>query len=328
MLIDDVKVELKAGRGGDGVVSFKKAKMELGPGGGSGGRGGSIYVKGISDIGALKRFRYQKNIKAYDGKKGLSEERDGADGESLYLNVPVGTIIYNFDTGEKIAEVNKIGEEVLIAKGGKGGRGNFKFRSSVNTSPEEFEYGKEGESFLARFELKLIADIGFVGLPNIGKSSLLNELTKAKTKVANYPFTTLEPSLGVYYDLILADIPGLIEGASKGKGLGIKFLRHIERTRVIFHFIAADSSSPSKDYETVREELENHKKTLLDKPEYIIISRKDEVSQEKLSKVEESLKKYNDKIYKVSILEEESLKKIKKLLNKLTEEKKVNQLRT
>jgi len=200
---------------------------------------------------------------------------------------------------------------------GCGGRGNFHFRSATNTTPKEFEYGRPGESLEIRFELKLIADVGFVGIPNVGKSSLLNELTNAKSKVANYPFTTLEPNLGVYYDLILADIPGLIEGASKGKGLGIKFLRHIERTKTLFHFVAADSVNPVVDYKTVRGELEAYNKLLLEKPEYVLVSKKDIVSPDVAREVVKKLKKLNKNATSISIFDWDSLGLVKKILNDL-----------
>jgi GTPase len=318
MLIDDVEIYIAAGKGGDGTVFFNKNLKELGPTGGSGGNGGSVYIEGVSDIGALRGFRFKKEFRAENGKDGRSQFRDGKDGEDLVLKVPVGCVVYK--EGEFVTEINKIGEKCVIAKGGRGGRGNFHFRSATNTSPKEFENGKDGESFDARFELKLIADIGFVGLPNVGKSSLLNELTNAKTKVANYPFTTLEPSLGVYYDLILADIPGLIEGASSGKGLGVKFLKHIERTKILFHFISADSLNPIEDYNTVRDELKKHNQTLVEKPEYIIISKKDNVSEEKLLEIKN---KFNKNVFAVSILDEKSIVLIKKLLNSLIKEKKM-----
>ncbi len=318
MLIDDIKVYISAGKGGDGIVFFNKNLKELGPTGGSGGSGGSVYVEGVSDIGSLRKFRFKKEFKAENGKDGRSQFRDGQDGEDLFLKIPVGSVVYK--EGEIISEITKIGEKCIVAKGGKGGRGNFHFRSSTNTTPKEFELGKEGDSFNARFELKLIADIGFVGLPNVGKSSLLNELTNAKSKIANYPFTTLEPNLGTYYDLIIADIPGLIEGASFGKGLGVKFLKHIERTKILFHFISADSLNPIEDYNTVREELKKHNLALIEKPEYIIISKKDNVTEEELSKIKTKFKR---NVFAISILDEESILSIKKLLNSLTNEKKV-----
>ncbi len=320
MLVDDVKINVTAGRGGDGVVAFNRNKMELGPTGGDGGRGGCVYVKGVPDIGALKRFRYKKDIKAEDGKDGRSQFRDGSEGEDVFLRVPVGTVITRGD-GKFFGEIENVGEEVVIAKGGRGGRGNFKFRSSTNTSPKEYEEGDQGEEASFHFELKLIADVGFVGLPNVGKSSLLNELTNAKSKVANYRFTTLEPHLGVYYDLILADIPGLISGASEGKGLGIKFLRHVERTKLLFHFIAADSKDHLLDYNTVRSELKKHKEELLEKKEYIIISKKDNVSKEKLSSIEKEMKKRKKDVYSVSILDDQSMQEVKNLLSRIANEK-------
>jgi len=226
MLIDDVEIEIAAGKGGDGLVAFNKNKMSLGPTGGRGGNGGNIYFVGVENIGALNQFRYKKSFVAQKGEDGKCQRKDGANGKDLGLRVPVGTIIHNLTTKRSI-EVNKIGQKIVIAEGGKGGRGNYLFRSSRNTTPRESEKGKLGESAKLRLELKLIADVGFVGLPNVGKSTLLNLLTNAKSRVANYPFTTLEPHLGAYYEIILADIPGLIEGASDNKGLGIKFLKHI-----------------------------------------------------------------------------------------------------
>lgn len=325
MLIDDIKIYVVAGGGGDGIVAFNKNMKELGPTGGSGGKGGDVILEGVSDIGALQKFRNKREFFLKKAEDGKIQNRDGADGEDLILTVPAGTVAYNLENGS-VAEINKIGEKVVVAKGGRGGRGNFHFRSSTKTTPTDFECGKEGESFNLRLELKLIADVGFVGLPNVGKSSLLNELTNAKSKVANYPFTTLEPSLGVYYDLILADIPGLISGASEGKGLGIKFLRHIERTKVLFHFLSADSKSIIEDYKTVREELEKHSKTFLEKPEYLVVSKKDNITKEKLEEIlveiKEKLQKKEEDVFAISILEEESLTDLKKLLNKLIDDKK------
>ena len=320
MLIDDVKIRVTAGTGGKGAVAFNKNMMSLGPVGGSGGKGGSVYVEGISDLGALNKFRLKKEFKTENGQDGRSQFRDGSDAKDLVLPVPVGTVVHNLETGEDI-EITKIGQQVVIAHGGAGGRGNFHFRSSTNTTPKEFEYGEPGEFLEIRFELKLIADVGFVGLPNVGKSSLLNELTNAKSKVANYPFTTLEPNLGAYYDLILADLPGLIEGASKGKGLGIKFLRHIERTKILFHFVAADSTDPVSDYKTVRSELETYNKLLLEKLEYLFISKKDAVSENAANEVARNLKKLNKNIIQISIFDWDSIELVKKILNNLILEK-------
>jgi len=273
MLIDDITIRVRAGKGGDGAVAFNKNLMSLGPTGADGGNGGDIYFEGVSDLNALNQFRNQKEVVTDDGKDGKGQYSDGHDGDDLILKIPVGTVIHNLDK-KGINEIVKIGERVLIAHGGHGGRGNFKFRSSTNTSPRQSTPGKLGESFTVRLELKLIADVGLIGLPNAGKSSLLNELTSANSKVANYPFTTLEPNLGVYYDLILADIPGIIEGASSGKGLGIKFLRHVERTKILFHLISEESETLVKDYKVIKKELSKYSKELAKKPEYLFLSKR------------------------------------------------------
>jgi len=320
MIVDDITIRIIAGAGGKGIVAFNKTKMSLGPVGGNGGKGGSVYIEGVSDLVALNKFRFKKEIKAENGQDGRSQLRNGRDGKDLTLTVPVGTVARNLTTGRDV-ELTKIGQRVRIALGGREGRGNFNFRSSTNTTPKEFEYGKLGESFEVRFELKMIADVGFVGLPNVGKSSLLNEVTRAKSKVANYSFTTLDPNLGVYYDLVLADIPGIIEGASKGKGLGIKFLRHIERTKIIFHFVAADSVDPVLDYKTVRSELGAYNKLLLEKPEYIFISKKDTASSDIIAKAAKKLKKLNKNVTPISIFDQNSIKLVKKILNDLILEK-------
>ncbi len=319
MLIDDVTIKVKAGNGGKGAVAFNKNKMALGPVGGSGGNGGSVYVEGISDLSVLDQFRYKKEVEAKNGSDGKNQFNDGPNGEDLILKVPVGTVIRNIDgsTSLKAKEILKIGERILIAKGGLGGKGNFHFRSPTNTSPKEFQEGLPGEHCTVRLELKLIADVGLIGLPNAGKSSLLNELTKAHSKVANYPFTTLEPNLGAYYELILADIPGLIEGASLGKGLGIRFLRHIERTKILFHLISAESEDPAKDYNTIKKELEQYGKELLKKTEYVFLSKSDAVSAEEMKKKIATLKKVHDHILPISIHDWDSLEKVKKILNEI-----------
>ncbi len=320
MLIDDVKIKIMAGSGGKGAVAFNKNLMTLGPVGGSGGKGGSIYLEGISNLGALNQFRFKKEIKAEDGRDGRSQFRDGNNAKDLILLVPVGTVSHNLKTGKDI-EITKIGQRSVIARGGCGGKGNFHFRSATNTTPKEFEYGEPGESLVLRLELKMIADVGFVGIPNVGKSSLLNELTNAQSKVANYPFTTLEPNLGVYYDLILADIPGLIEGASIGKGLGDKFLRHLERTKTLFHFVAADSVDPVADYKTVRNELKAYGKLLLEKPEYILVSKKDMVAPNVANQVVKNLKKLNKNVTLISVFDQDSIELVKKILNDLISKK-------
>ena len=320
MLIDDVKISVAAGSGGKGAVAFNAILKNLGPTGGSGGRGGDVLAVGVSDISALNQFRFKKQFKGEDGLDGRGQFRDGRDGKELLLKLPVGTVIHNLTTGADSA-VEKIGERTLIAKSGLGGRGNFHFRSSRNVSPKQFQPGLPGESFEFRLELKLIADVGFVGLPNVGKSSMLNALTRATSKVANYPFTTLEPNLGAYYELILADIPGLIEGSSKGRGLGIKFLRHIERTRILFHFISAESPAPAKDYEIIRGELGAYKAALLKKPEYLFLTKSDLVDDESLVEKLKTLKKIRPNAIAVSVRDIKSVKKVEKILNAIKAEK-------
>ncbi|HTY39799.1 MAG TPA: GTPase ObgE [Candidatus Paceibacterota bacterium] len=320
MLIDDVTIEVAAGNGGKGAVAFNKTKMMLGPAGGSGGDGGSIYLEGVIDIGALRQFRHTKKLAAESGQDGRGQFVDGKRGANLVLKVPVGTVVHDLD-GAPDREVTKIGERLLVAQGGVGGRGNFHFRSSTNTSPKQFEEGKPGEERLLRLELKLIADIGLVGLPNVGKSSLLNELTNAKAKVANYAFTTLEPNLGVFDEFIIADIPGLIEGASGGKGLGIKFLRHIERTRILFHLVSADSADPVADYRTVREELGAYRAELLEKPEYVFLSRSDDISAAELKKKLQSLKKLNPAVQALTLYDDASVAAVKKMISQLERQK-------
>ena len=326
MIIDDIKIIVKAGNGGDGLATFSKTKMTLGPTGGSGGNGGSIYIEGVSDLSALRQFRFKKEIKAENGQGGRAQLSDGPDGKNLILYVPVGTIANLKQINSPIwagrsIEIKKIGQRELIAKGGKGGKGNYLFRSAIYTSPKKYEEGKPGENFEVRFELKMIADVGFIGLPNVGKSSLLNEITNAKSKVANYPFTTLEPNLGVYFELILADIPGLIEGASEGKGLGTKFLRHIERTKILFHFVSAESKNPIADYKTVRTELESYSTALSEKPEHIFISKSDTVLKTDIEKMVNKFKKIKKEATPISIIDEASLKEFKQTLNKLISEK-------
>jgi GTPase len=320
MLIDDVTIEVASGKGGDGSVSFNKVKMSLGPVGGSGGKGGSVYAQGVSDLSRLNQFRFKKKIQAEDGKNGRPQFRDGTDGEDFVLQVPVGTVIHDFTTKEN-KEIIRIGEKILIATGGRGGKGNFLFRSARNTSPTQFQVGKSGSTHELRMELKLIADVGFVGLPNVGKTSLLNELTNAKSKVANYLFTTLEPNLGTYYELILADIPGLIEGASTGKGLGIKFLKHVERTKIIFHFLSAESEDPTKDYKLIQKELKAYNPELLKKPEYIFLSKSDMIPEKELAKKLQEIKKINPDAIAISLYDDESIGKVKVILNKVIEDK-------
>lgn len=320
MLVDDVTVTLEAGRGGKGAVAFQKVRLAQGPTGADGGRGGSIYFEGVADIGALTSLASKKVIAAGRGMDGRGQFIDGKSGEDVTVKVPIGTRITNIETGY-VREINGIGERFLAAGGGKGGRGNFKFRSSTNTTPKEFEEGTAGDVATYRLELRLIADVGIIGLPNAGKSTLLNELTAAKSKVGAYAFTTLEPHLGSYFGLIIADIPGLIEGASEGKGLGTKFLKHIERTRILFHLISAENDDVASAYRIVRHELEAFSGDLAKKEERVYLTKSDAVSEEKVRDDLDALKRIGIIAAPLSILEGETLERIRKDLNEIQAER-------
>src|SRR3990167_7020293 len=320
MLIDEITIRLRAGRGGRGAVAFNKVKLSQGPVGGDGGNGGNVYFEGTSNVGALMSYASNKEMKAEDGKNGRGQFLDGRRGEDLILKIPTGTTITNLGTGYK-QEMLHVGQRILAAGGGMGGEGDFQERSAINTTPLQFQEGLAGDVCEYHLELRLIADVGLVGLPNAGKSSLLNELTAAKVKVANYAFTTLEPHLGAYYELIIADIPGLIEGASSGKGLGVKFLKHIERTTTLFHLVSAESEDPARDYEIIRNELEIHNPLLSVKTEYVMLTKTDAVSPKILKEKTAVLKKMGLKPVPVSILEPNSLENIRKILNKIKAKK-------
>ncbi len=315
MLIDEVTIEVKGGKGGDGRVHFDTSRSREGADGGNGGDGGSVYVVGVSDLLALRQFRHKKRFYAQDGKMGGTKKKAGKFGENVVLKVPVGSVLKSTD-GKKEFEILNVGEKVLIAKGGRGGKGNAEFKSSTRRSPKIAQKGKEGEHFFYKIELKLIADIGFVGLPNAGKSSLLNALTKSEAKVGNYPFTTLEPNLGEMDGIIIADIPGLIEGASKGRGLGVKFLKHIQRTKAIVHLISLESDDLMRDYISVLDELKKFDEGLPKKEKLIILTKSDLFDERT---IKEKLKNFSPKkeIFTASILNKDDVKKIREKLKTL-----------
>ncbi len=313
MLMDTAIVTLAGGHGGAGIVSFGK-KARSGPDGGNGGKGGDLYVRATSDITLLNQFNVQSSFTAPDGKPGGKYRQSGKDGEDMELLLPKGTSIFDTETGEFILELTEIGQKELLCIGGKGGRGNYEFRSAKNTTPEYAQSGLRGQKRGLKLVLKLIADFGLIGLPNAGKSSLLNELTNAKAKIGDYAFTTLSPNLGIMNGKVIADIPGLIEGASTGKGLGIGFLKHIEKVGVLIHCIEADSIDPLKDYKVVHEEIKSYNKVLLQKPEIILITKSDLVDKKIITKLKKDFGKKSTNVLPVSIHDFESLEKLKAAL--------------
>lgn len=312
MLIDIAEVIFKGGDGGSGKVSFRKNKK--GPDGGNGGCGGNLYVIAKSDLKLLNQFTQENIFSAGKGIPGMSNQKSGKNGEDIEIFLPVGTSIVDKNSGREIFDLTKEDERILICKGGNGGLGNWEFRSSEDPIPRHAEPGKKGEIKELILSLKLIADFGLIGLPNAGKSSLLNELTGSHEKTANYPFTTLAPALGVFEHKVLADIPGLIEGASTGRGLGIGFLKHIEKVKVLLHCISCESQDVLKDYETVRKELEQFSSKLLEKKEIILLTKSDLVDAKYLEQAKNILREKSEQIVPVSINDWKSLENLKKLL--------------
>lgn len=312
MLIDEARIIIKAGDGGDGIVHFYRDRWRPkgGPDGGNGGQGGDVYFEAVSDISRLHQFRHAKEFKAQPGQKGGPKQQTGKNGQDLVLQIPVGSII-QYDNGTS-QELISVGQRFLAAKGGRGGIGNYHYRSSTNQQPLESKPGQKMPSKNIFIQLKLIADVGLIGLPNAGKTSLLNELTQANAKVANYAFTTLEPNLGVTISgKIIADIPGLIEGASVGKGLGYRFLKHIERTKVLIHCLSAETLDPTADYQTVRQELTNYSSRLSSKTEILIITKSDLLTPVQKKHLATTLK---PKLF-VSIVDPKSLLEFNKLID-------------
>ena len=311
MLVDEIEVNVRAGKGGMGKMSFGKIQYS-GPDGGNGGKGGDIYFVGTDDIYALNQFTQSNDLAAQNGEDGGHGLRHGGDGNDLEITLPIGTVVYNQANNEIVTEILTKDERFLIARGGVGGKGNYEYRSSTNTTPTYAQWGEKGEEYSLKLVLKLIAQVGLIGLPNSGKSSLLNELTNANAKIGNYNFTTLSPNLGVMDGVVLADIPGLIEGASGGKGLGISFLKHIEKVNVLVHCLSAESSDPKKDYQVIRKELGAYNKTLLKKPEILLITKSDLVDKPTLTKIIKAIKIH--KPIPVSIHDWESVEGLKKAI--------------
>lgn len=311
MLVDDVEILVTAGHGGTGKASF--FKKGRGPDGGNGGKGGDVYFEATSDLMALERYSGKKKFMAMDGEPGGSNKKAGRNATDLTLTVPVGTEIIDLDSKEVFSMIQP-GQTLLLCRGGIGGLGNADRANPRMTTPLYAQHGIPGQSRRLRLILKLIADYGLIGLPNAGKSSLLNELTNANAKVGDYQFTTLEPNLGVYHGKIIADIPGLIEGASAGKGLGVKFLQHIEKVPVLLHCVSAQSLDPVADYKTIRAELGKYSPELLGKDEIILLTKSDMVEKKELLKMQKSLTKFKRKVIPVSILDDQSLEEVKEVL--------------
>ncbi len=313
---DEIRLYLQAGKGGDGVVRWRHEKYKefAGPSGGNGAWGGNVYAHAVRDISRLSHYAQFTELSAEDGQDGMKDSRTGKKGEDLVLSLPVGSVIHNEETGEEF-ELLEEGDEVLLLRGGKGGLGNEHFKSSRNVTPREQTDGKPGEEASFHIEVRLIADVGFVGLPNAGKSTLLNELTGAKSKVGHYQFTTLEPHLGDMHGVILADIPGLIEGASQGRGLGHAFLRHISRTRLLAFCVSFESPDILSEYATVEKELREYDDDLIEKPRIIILTKSDTVSD---AECESERKRVAHEtgclVYAVSILNEDSIKTLSRAL--------------
>src|SRR5258708_540 len=313
MLVDNVNLLVKAGNGGNGAATFlsNARNFKGGPDGGNGGNGGSIYIQGSNNIADLSQFRYQKKITAEDGVSGRRKNLYGKNAPDETIFVPLGTRITDLESHTSYEIVN-ITDSLLIAKGGKGGRGNMEFKSATNQSPRVAEKGTVGERKELFLELRLIAQVGLIGLPNSGKSSLLAVLTNATPKIGNYPFTTLEPNIGMFEDYAIADIPGLIEGASIGKGLGIGFLRHIEKTEMLIHTIDATVENPKKTYEIVRNEFKKFNPKLLEKPEVILITKIDLIDDKKLKEIVTVFKKMKKEVLTYSLYKPESIDALKK----------------
>ena len=321
--LDQAKIYIKAGDGGAGSASFRREKyIEFGgPDGGDGGNGGSVILESEGNLNTLIDFRYRQHFKAETGKSGSKKNKTGASGEDLILKVPVGTQIYEEDNNTLIYDLTKNKEKFVVATGGKGGLGNTRFKSSTNRTPRKKTSGKKGEEFWIWLQLKVIADVGIIGLPNAGKSSFLSKCTNAKPKIANYPFTTINPNLGVlninHKEIVLADIPGLIEGSHKGIGLGDKFLRHIERCKTLIHLIDISEKDILGNYLKIKSELSKYDKKILKKTEIIIFNKLDLIDMDSITKKLENFRKKIKKNFEItSLLSGQNFEKIKKIIYK------------
>lgn len=329
--VDEIKIYAEAGHGGNGVVRWRQEKFipKGGPAGGDAGRGGDFFIQAVRDIHILSKYTAKKSFIAGRGEDGGNKKLHGKNGEDFVLQLPIGSIVTNIDTGDKW-QLNFEGEKILLLKGGYGGFGNEHFKSSVNTTPREAKSGALGEKGNFEIELELFADIGLVGLPNAGKSSLLNSLTNAQARVGDYAFTTLNPNLGNFYGYIIADIPGIIEGASEGKGLGVKFLRHIKRTKMLAHLISFENSNMLKSYKEIRRELAKYDKklglakheSLSEKEEIIILTKSDTIDDPKLiDKKLKEFKKISKKVFTLSLFDDKMVKKFNDELAKILKKK-------
>jgi GTPase len=310
--VDEIKIRAKAGDGGPGVVRWRQEKFipKGGPAGGDGGKGGDVFIRAVRGMHILAKYRHKKEFKAENGFAGETKSKHGRDGEDLIIDLPVGSIVKNIETGD-IFRLDKDNQIEKILKGGRGGFGNEHYKSSLNTTPRKASDGKPGMEGTFHIELELVADVGLVGLPNAGKSSLLNALTNSKAKIGDFPFTTLDPNLGDFYGYVIADIPGVIEGASEGKGLGLKFLKHIKRTKMLVHLVSFESgANMKKAYETIRKELETYGDGLDEKEEIILLTKTDIIpNQKEIDKKIKEFKKYSDKVYIITLFDDKSVKK-------------------